>query len=213
MASPIPEGIKRLVRYSSHPAQVRLDRAFYYHHRQRKEIRAIDNLQAQWAEHFDAEEAKEKAGKQEAPRPPLRRVTRRLTVKNENTAALLAKYLAFVNDNPSDLPAVADDNYSDSPATANDDCPHQPALVNNDCTDRFSSSDRSCYSEYSDRPALDSEFGVACVLDYHAFLFERYELFSCKNPTCQLHMRCGMGAMPSPRNKAWQILNLGGFKN
>lgn len=50
-------------------------------------------------------------------------------------------------------------------------------------------------------------FDVTCTLDYHAFLYDRFEYFPCKNSVCQLHMRCGMGEMPSPKNKAWRILN------
>ncbi len=59
----------------------------------------------------------------------------------------------------------------------------------------------------------DRDFQVANILDYHSFLYERYELFPCGNPTCQQHMRCGMGVMPKRKNKAWQILSSDGFKN
>ncbi|KAL6240513.1 hypothetical protein RBB50_012531 [Rhinocladiella similis] len=33
------------------------------------------------------------------------------------------------------------------------------------------------------------DFEVANILDYHSFAYERHELFSCGNPTCQQHMR------------------------
>ncbi|KIW23286.1 uncharacterized protein PV07_11497 [Cladophialophora immunda] len=175
MAPLLSEEHKEVIHRGLHPTQLRLDRASTESsHLQFKEIRAIDNLQAQWEEHYDKvyapQEAKEKqvaeekVAEPEAPRPTvrratpipaLRRVTQNLPVKNHTA-----------------IPAG-----------------------------------------YFDRPALANEFDVTCVLDYHAFLFDRYEYFSCKNPICQLHMRCGMGVMPSPKNKAWQILNLGGFKN
>ena len=61
------------------------------------------------------------------------------------------------------------------------------------------------------QPVIDPR--VTYLLDYHAFLYDRYDLFPCRNSTCQLHMRCGMGVMPSPKNKAWQILSSDGFKN
>ncbi|OAL21077.1 hypothetical protein AYO20_11430 [Fonsecaea nubica] len=143
MASLLPEGKKELVRRGYHPDQRVLDRSSRSYHHQHKEIRAIDNLQAQWAEHFDNEIAKEKpeekAEEPEAPRPTvvrratptLRRVTQRIPTKN----------------------------YTAIPAG------------------------------YFERPALASDFDVTCILDYHAFLFDRHEFFSCKNPTCQLHMR------------------------
>ncbi|KAJ9647601.1 uncharacterized protein PV06_00312 [Exophiala oligosperma] len=63
------------------------------------------------------------------------------------------------------------------------------------------------------RSGYNRDLEVANILDYHSFAYDRHDFFPCGNSTCQQHMRCGMGAMPKRRNKAWQILSLDGFKS
>lgn len=61
-------------------------------------------------------------------------------------------------------------------------------------------------------PAVANDLEATCVPNYHTFAFDRPDL-PCNNPTCQLHMQSEMAAMPNPKNKAWQILNLGDSKS
>ncbi|OCT54137.1 hypothetical protein CLCR_00202 [Cladophialophora carrionii] len=155
---------KALILKGRHPAQIHLPREYSVAWRVRDIPRSIRHLQKEWEERFDRYEAGEldaldrkppKLEAEEAPRPTLRRINRRLPLKNRTAI-------------------------------------------------------RRGYFEH---PALRNEFEVTCVLDYHTFAFDRTEFYPCNNPTCQLHMRCGMGVMPNPKNKAWQILNLDGSKN
>ncbi|KAJ9615627.1 hypothetical protein H2200_001702 [Cladophialophora chaetospira] len=81
---------KALIRQGLHPDQLSLTREHSVKFYQRESLRAIENLQAQWEERFDRYEAGETDAldrkpklEAEAPRAPqLRRITRRLPLKN-----------------------------------------------------------------------------------------------------------------------------------
>lgn len=155
---------KALVLKGLHPDQIELNTGFAVKYEAKKALQRLESLQAQWEERFDRWEAGEtdaldrkpkQLEAEESPRPTLRRITRRLPLKNRTAI-------------------------------------------------------RKGYFEH---PALRNQFEVTCVLDYHSFAYDRFDFFPCGNPTCQQRMRCGMGEMPNPKNKAWQILNLGDFKS
>ncbi|OAP63474.1 hypothetical protein AYL99_02701 [Fonsecaea erecta] len=174
MASLIPEETKAKIHFGTHPDQVRLDRATRSYYHQRREIRAIENLQAQWAKHFDEEEAKEKkakeeaakaaAAKQQAPRPhpsPIRGLPPLGTL-----AGFTLRFPRPTTTAPRRAPPTLRRVTRRLPEK-NETAIHQ--------------------ADFSEHPTFADDFTATCALDYHAFLFDRYEYFACNNPKCQLH--------------------------
>jgi hypothetical protein len=60
---------------------------------------------------------------------------------------------------------------------------------------------------------LELAFASHCLRFYHAFAYDRKELYKDHNPECPQPTQSATGEMLKARSKAWQILNYDDFKN